>query len=73
MRTREKQNIVWNAGNAVYAGMSLLHSVDFEGRDALKEKLFECWEELSEVASGFSDQYMEELNKMFGLQEASND
>lgn len=73
MRTKEKQNIVWNAGNAVYAGMSLLHSVNFEGRDELKEKLFECWEELSNVASGFSDQYIQELEKVFGLQEVSND
>lgn len=72
MRTKEKQNIVWNAGNAVYAGMSLLHSVDFDGRDKLKDKLFECWEELSEVSSQFSDLYMKELNEMFGL-ETSND
>lgn len=64
MNNREKNHVLWNAGNAVYAGMSLLHVVDFEGRDDVKDKLFECWEKLTEVAQHFGEENIRELEEV---------
>jgi hypothetical protein len=66
MELRKSKDIVWNVGGIVYAAGSLLHSVDGEWADSMRHRIMELWEEITEESSRLGDEYIAQLEKVYG-------
>lgn len=66
MKLRERKEVVWNIGNITYAAASLLRTVDGEWAEDIQARMFRLWEEISEESERLGDEYMAELQTIYG-------
>ena len=66
MELRKSKDVVWNVGNITYAAGSLLHTIDGEWADSMRERLMALWAEISVESSRLGDEYIAELSSTIG-------
>ena len=66
MKLRQERDVVWNVGNITYAAASLLNTVDGEWAESMRQRLFSLWEEITQEHEKLGDEYIRELDLMFG-------